>query len=115
MPPESSKPSSDYKIHVLVFPRGEWLIAQCLEYDIATQARLSEGFTGLRHEVERILAAHILGARRAGTVPFANIPKAPRKFWEMYKDASVRLEPVGGGDLAFPADAPRPVIELRAA
>ena len=115
MRPEASKPSSESKIHVVVFPRGEWLIAQCLEYDIATRARLSEGFTGLRHEVERILAVHILGARREGSEPFANIPKAPKRFWEMYKDASVRLEPVRDGGLELPADTPRPVLELRAA
>ena len=99
------------KIHVVVFRNGEWLIAQCLEYDIATQAR---ELRDLLYEVERILSAHIVVADLDGSEPFANLPKAPRRFWQMYRDAIARLEPIR--DIELPASGhPRPVLELRAA
>jgi hypothetical protein len=101
----------EHKIHVVIFRNGEWLIAQCLEHDIATQAH---DVKDLLHEVERILSAHILVADQDGSEPFANIPKAPRRFWQMYKDATARLEPIR--DIELPsARHPRPVLELRAA
>ncbi|HEY3571028.1 MAG TPA: hypothetical protein VGP73_24070 [Thermoanaerobaculia bacterium] len=99
------------KIHVVIFRNGERLIAQCLEHDIATQAR---DVRELLHEVERILSAHILVAEQDGVEPFANVPKAPRRFWQMYKDATARLEPIR--EIELPAAGhPRPVLELRAA
>jgi hypothetical protein len=105
-------PATDMnKIHVVIFRNGEWLIAQCLEHDIATQAR---ELKALIHDVERILSAHILVADKDGLEPFTNLPKAPRRFWQMYKDASARLEPIR--DIELPtARHPRPVLELRAA
>lgn len=105
-------PATDMnKLHVVIFRSGEWLIAQCLEHDIATQAReLKE----LIYEVERILSAHILVADKEGLEPFVNLPKAPRRFWQMYKDAIARLEPIRSIELPT-ARHPRPVLELRAA
>jgi hypothetical protein len=103
--------ADETKIHVVIFRNGPFLIAQCLEYDIATQAReLKE----LLYDVERILSAHILVASQDGSEPFAKIPKAPKRFWQMYKGAIARLEPLRS--LEFPmAQHPRPVLELRAA
>ena len=83
--------TDDHKIHVIVFRSGEWLIAQCLEFDIATQVR---EFPDLFHEVERILAAHIVVEQKEGLEPFADISKAPRKFWVMYRDAKIQLQPI---------------------
>jgi hypothetical protein len=101
----------EHKIHVVIFRNGEWLIAQCLEHDIATQAH---DVKELLHEAERILSAHILVADQGGSEPFAKIPKAPRRFWQMYKDATARLEPIR--DIELPAARhPRLVLELRAA
>jgi hypothetical protein len=97
------------KIHAIVFRDGEWLVAQCLEYDIATQAR---DLKGLFYEVERILAAHVLIADRDGAEPFAGIPRAPKRFWEMYKGAAARIEPVHS--LTFPVER-LPQVELRQA
>jgi len=105
-------PHDEPKIHAVVFRSGEWLIAQCLEYDIATQAR---DIKALLIEVERILTAHVIVADREGMGdPFEGIPKAPKRFWQMFKDAVARLEPIR--DIEIPtAHRPRPVLELRAA
>jgi len=81
----------EHKIHVVVFRNGEWLIAQCLEHYIATQAH---DVKELLHEVKRILSAHIPVAEQDGSEPFAKNPKAPRRFWQMYKDATARLKPI---------------------
>jgi hypothetical protein len=106
---ESSPPSRPYKIHAVAFTEGPWCVAQCLEYDIATQAR---SMSALYHEIERIIAAHILLAQQQGREPFANIPRAPKRFWRMYKDANLSLEPVR--PIEFVSQPPVEV-ELRAA
>ncbi|MEA2599677.1 MAG: hypothetical protein QOF89_669 [Acidobacteriota bacterium] len=97
------------KIHAVVFKDGDWFIAQCLEYDIATQAK---SISALIDEVEQIIAAHILVADKKDVEPFANLPRAPRRFWQMYKDANARLEPVRHAELR---DTRSPAVELRAA
>lgn len=75
----------DLRIRAVVFESdGDW-IAQCLEYDIATQAPTLDA---LLYELERILVAHLFVAEREKRVdPFADIPPAPRRFWEMYNRA----------------------------
>jgi hypothetical protein len=105
-------PNDESKIHAVIFRSGEWMIAQCLEYDIATQAR---DINALLIEVQRILTAHIIVADREGfDDPFEGIPKAPKRFWQMYEDAVARLEPMR--NLEIPTiKGPRPVLELRAA
>ena len=70
-------------IHAVAFHSEDCWIAQCLEYDICSQApTLYELLT----EVERELEAHVIVARAEGIEPFAGVPKAPRRFWEMYKN-----------------------------
>jgi hypothetical protein len=73
----------DHLIHAVAFRSDACWVAQCLEYDIATQAK---SLYDLLYEVERILVAHLLVAKQEGIEPFANIPKAPRRYWEMYKN-----------------------------
>ena len=97
------------KIHAIVFRKGELLVAQCLEYDIATQA---QDLKALFYEIERILAAHVLVAGKDGAEPFAGIPRAPNRFWAMYKDAAATLAPVQ--NITFPVEH-LPQVELRQA
>ena len=97
------------RIHAVVFNDGDWFVAQCLEYDIATQAK---SVSALLDEVEQIIAAHILVAEEKGVEPFANVPRAPGRFWRMYKDAKAKLEPVHQVEFR---DERSPVLELRAA
>jgi hypothetical protein len=96
-------------IHAVVFRSSDGYVAQCLEYDIATQAT---SVSALLYEVDRIIAAHLLLADQEGNEPFASIPRAPRRFWQMYREANARLEPVRHA--RFPTKA-QPRLELRAA
>jgi hypothetical protein len=75
---------------VLVSQEGNWLSAQCLEYDIATQARTLEA---LWYELQRILVGHVATRLREGKKPFADVRQAPRKYWAMFEQSKIPLDP----------------------
>lgn len=94
---------SEASIRAVVFrEEGRW-VAQCLEYDIATQ---DDSMDGLYDRLGRVLAAE------PGADPFAGIPPAPKRYWEMYRGARLRLQPVAPES---GSEATRvPALELRA-
>jgi hypothetical protein len=100
---------ADLKIRAVLFQEEGWWVAQCLEYDIAAQARTQ---ADLLYELERLLVGRILISAKKGRQPFENLPKAPSRYWTMYEEAEpVSIDP-----------SPRqwdfqvlPDIELRAA
>jgi len=100
----------EYRLHAVVFRHGDWLIAQCLEHDIAAQARSN---AELYYEIKRLLVAHLFRADDVTAEPFPGIPKAPKRFWQMYKAATMKLAPLE--DYDFEKTRVRPVVELRAA
>lgn len=67
---------------------GGWS-AQCLEYDLAAQA---PSLPDLRYELQRVLLGHIYASVDLGREPFQNIGPAPRRFWELYDGAKLRIE-----------------------
>ena len=78
-------------IHVLVIEdkeAGYWS-AQCLEYDIATQAK---DFTGMLNELQRIVNCHIAFALKYKVEPFAGLKSAPSSFWKMYYYATTKTK-----------------------
>ena len=77
-----------YTIRAVVLQEGEWLSAQCLEYDIATQARTLDD---LSYELQRIIAGHIATSRKFGKKPFEGVPKAPEKYWKMFEQSKIPL------------------------
>lgn len=79
-----------YTVRAVVFQEGEWLSAQCLEYDIATQARTLED---LDYELQRILFGHIATSKKLHREPFEGIPRAPQKFWDMFDQSKIPLPP----------------------
>jgi len=103
--------ANQHRIHAVAFQHREWWIAQCLEYDIATQARTLDD---LMIEVERILVGYLIVGEKEGREPFANIPKAPKRFWEMYRQARTKVAAVEPIPAPFP-DEQRPILEIRAA
>ena len=79
----------EHTIRAVVFKNANAWVAQCLEYDIATQAA---SIDALLYELERIVVAHLIVADKEGlSDPFADIPKAPLRFWEMYRRAQSTL------------------------
>lgn len=76
-------------ISVIAFQEGDWWTAQCLEYDIAAQAKT---LSDLRYEVDRVIMSHVAVSEELGQEPLAEIGPAPQKFWEMYENAKLRVE-----------------------
>lgn len=73
---------------LLIEEENGWWSAQCLEYDIAAQAkRLSD----LPHELDRVLMAHLVISTNNGEEPFARIGKAPQEFWDMYDETDMEV------------------------
>lgn len=81
----------EQRIRVVVFRSGEWWIARCLEYNLATQARRLEDMPA---EIQRVLSLQITACQQRGVEPFAGFSPAPRRFWEMYERAKARLEEI---------------------
>lgn len=73
---------------------GAWS-AQCLEYDLAAQAK---SLPDLRYEVERVVLSHVCVSLKLGREPFQHLGAAPQRFWDMYEEAKLRLE---SDDLPF--------------
>jgi len=96
-----------FDISVVLFEDGDWWCAQCLEYDISAQAK---SLPELRYELERVLFSHVCAGVQEGREPFEGLGKAPKKFWQMYASADLRVE---ADDLVFSTptpDAVPPVI-----
>jgi hypothetical protein len=96
------------KIRAVAFREGEWWVAQCLEYDLATQARRLED---LPQELRRLLAVQVAASLECGVEPFYGFSPAPRRFWEMYERSKSRVEPV----LSEAAAPAAPDVETRIA
>jgi hypothetical protein len=70
------------RIRAVVFQESGWWCAQCLEYDIATQAK---SINELKHELERVFITQVELALERGQEPFAVFPKAPERYFQMYE------------------------------
>lgn len=86
-------------IHAVAFQSGDWWVAQCLEYRIATQARRLEE---LPYELDRLLKVQVAASLEMGIEPFQGFAPAPRKYWEMYEKSSSRVVPVRRGEQEDP-------------
>lgn len=81
-----------FHISAILFEEGDWWSAQCLEYDIAAQART---LNDLLYELERVLVSHLSIAEQLGRKPFEGLDPAPQKFWELYQKSRARVETEG--------------------
>ena len=79
-----------YVVRVVVFEEEGWHVAQCIEYDLATQ---SKKLTDLYYEVEKLLVGQLVAAEETGRAPFQNLPPAPQRFTRMWNDAVLDLTP----------------------
>ncbi len=74
-----------FKVVLIEHPDSGWCSAQCLEYDIAVQAR---GVNNVLLELDRVLKGHIAISKKMKIAPFENLPKAPKKFWDLFANAN---------------------------
>ena len=99
------------RVHVVVFREGDWWVGQCLEYDIATQAKT---LTDLHYEVGRLLVGHYAVAIERGWTPFESVPPAPARHWRLFEEAKrLDLEPVPFRvHMSLPDAIPTPDLRL---
>ena len=83
------KRSKEYKISVLAFQEGKWWVAQCLEYDIATQAK---SLPDLYYELERTLVGHLVVSSELAMEPFAALKPAPPRYWEAFEKSKMHVK-----------------------
>jgi len=77
-----------YVIRTVVFQEGEWLCAQCLEYDLMVQAKnLKQLFRAL----QKISVGDIAIRLRYHQQPFQDLPRAPEKYWAMFRRSRLEL------------------------
>jgi hypothetical protein len=77
-----------YAIRAVVFQEGEWLCAQCLEYDLVAQAKSLER---LSRALQRLLVAHVAVRQHHKQQPFRDLPRAPEKYWAMFRRSRLKL------------------------
>lgn len=107
---DRSAEPGEQEVRALLFREEGWWVAQCLEYDLATQAkRLNDLF----RELEKLLKRQVIVAHQTGRRPFANLPSAPGRFVDLWEQAPT-LEPPKEGRLR--EDEPRqPKVQYRLA
>lgn len=76
-------------VRVVVFEEGEYYIAQCLEYDICTQAK---SLKELQKRFALNFFSNIAVCLELGRAPLAGIPKAPKRYWEMFENAQFEVK-----------------------
>jgi len=77
-----------YAIRAVVFQEGEWLCAQCLEYDLVVQAK---SLQQLSRALQKLIVGHIVVRLRHKQQPFRDIPRAPEQYWAMFRQSRLKL------------------------
>lgn len=96
------------QIRAVIFQEAELWCAQCLEHDIAVQG---DSVNDLVNNLGSALVSYVELALMEGREPFADIPKAPRLFFEMFEQAHELEEPKTHAIIID--DAPSIVPEIR--
>lgn len=99
-------------LHAVVFKSGDLWVGQCLEYDIAGQAKTPQDVS---YQLERSIVAHVVIAGTEGMAPFENVPPAPDRYWKMYERGMELKRPTEHRTFSiegFPEALPVPELRL---
>jgi len=83
-----ARTAKKYAIRAVVFQEGEWLCAQCLEYDLVAQAK---SLPQLSRALQRLIVGHVAVRLRHKQQPFRDLPRAPAKYWAMFRRSRLTL------------------------
>ena len=72
------------KLNLLLFKEDGWWVAQCLNYDIAAQART---MPDAQYEIQRMIVGRVMMADKLGIDPFEGLQEAPAEYHIMAKDS----------------------------
>ena len=101
-------------IRVVLFREGVWLVAQCLDVDIAAQAKTEKD---VLYQLSRLLFGRIVACAERGMDPFETLPPAPKRYWDMYSRATSQPEKILPSAPLMDATTAHsmPTLELKAA
>ncbi len=94
-------------VRVLIFREGDHWVAQCLDHDIAAQARTIDA---LFSEFDRIFEATVEVRRRKGLPGVESLPPAPERYWDALKDAVEIQWPEHAGHTTIPRPQGKAVV-----
>jgi hypothetical protein len=77
---------TEIALSIVVFQQGDYVCAQCLEYDIAAQAKNVEDCL---YEFGRVVMGHVAIAIENGLEPLKELPRAPQKFWRSFSESKI--------------------------
>jgi hypothetical protein len=83
-----ARTAKKYAIRAIVFQEGEWLCAQCLEYDLVAQAK---SLQQLSKALQRLIVGHVAVRLRHKQQPFRDLPRAPEKYRAMFRRSRLTL------------------------
>src|SRR5213080_3956349 len=66
-----------YAIRAVVFQEGEWLCAKSLPK--------------LCRALQQLIVGHVVVRLRHGQQPFRDLPRAPAKYWTMFRESRLAL------------------------
>lgn len=96
---------------LLIEEEDGWWSAQCLEYDVAAQAKsLSE----LRYEFERVFITHLALSKMDNKQPFEGVGRAPEEYWKIFESAELEVSVEKRDDQPIP-EAPMPSARFKVA
>lgn len=83
-----SRAAKKYAIRAVVFQEGDWLCARCLEHDFVVQAKTLQQ---LSRALQVFIIGHIAVRLRHNQRPFHDLPRAPEKYWVMFRRSRLKL------------------------
>jgi hypothetical protein len=83
-----ARPARKYAIRAVVFQEGDWLCAQCLEYDLVAQAK---SLPRLCRALQLLIVGHVAVRLHHKRQPFRDLPRAPEKYWAMFRQSRLAL------------------------
>jgi hypothetical protein len=75
-------------LRIIVFQEGDWLCAQCVDYNLAVQAKTMDKLYKAMH---RLVAGHVAVRRHHHRRPFEDLPPAPEKYRRMFERSKIDL------------------------
>jgi len=73
------------KLKVLLIDDGKWIVAQCLQYDIAAQGKSK--LAAIKN-LREMFDLEVIVCRLLGKTFSESIPPAPKWYWDEYRTLS---------------------------
>lgn len=96
-------------LRAVMFKSGNLWVGQCLEHDIAAQAKEPKD---LAYQLERAIVGHIVIAQDNGIEPFKTVAPAPERYWKMF-ERGLKVEVPEDHVFTVGGVSPVPMREIR--